>query len=224
MARLSREKGRRDGGYTRVFGNPDLGQLISGVHATSVAAGVELEKTILAFAEDNGMRVDSLEIVADRPELRAGIKLVAKKDLKSANLIPSEKSLPDFVILDFHENRCLVLEVTDGDTFDTKRVKPEVEIFKLFAEQLERMIGMPAFVQICAFNQDDKQRIVTGYKSDISVEQAMTGRELCSILGIDYDNLVDSRKLDAPENTDEFVRRLVAIDDVRDAIKAELGC
>ena len=223
MARLSQEHGRRDGGYTRIFGNEELGQLVSRIHATSVAAGVELEKTILAFADDNRMRVDNLESVTDRPEIRVGIKLVAKADLKSSNLVPSERSLPDFVILDFHEQCCLVLEVTDGDTFDTKRVRPEVEDFEFFAKQLQQLIGMPASVQICAFNQSDKQRIVTGYKSDITIEQAMTGRELCQILGIDYDNFVEARKKDAPENLDEFVNGLLAIEEVRDRIVAKLG-
>ncbi len=37
------KKGRKDGAYTRLFGNEALGSLISQVHATSIRAGNYLE-------------------------------------------------------------------------------------------------------------------------------------------------------------------------------------
>lgn len=45
VAKISESKpGRRDGGYTRLFNDPDIGALVSRVQGTSIRAGNELEK------------------------------------------------------------------------------------------------------------------------------------------------------------------------------------
>ena len=48
MAKISETKGRSDAnsGYARLFGNQQLGQLISRVHATVIRTGNELEHII----------------------------------------------------------------------------------------------------------------------------------------------------------------------------------
>ena len=51
MALIRNRQGRTDGGYTRVFGDAQLGGLISRVHGTSIAAGNELEKLIIERAD-----------------------------------------------------------------------------------------------------------------------------------------------------------------------------
>ena len=40
------DEGRKDGAYTRLFGNADLGAFISRVHSASISAGTELEKIV----------------------------------------------------------------------------------------------------------------------------------------------------------------------------------
>lgn len=52
MALISQRKGRRaeqtPSGYVRVFGIPELGNLMSKVQGTVISAGTELEKLIMA--------------------------------------------------------------------------------------------------------------------------------------------------------------------------------
>ncbi len=43
--------GRKDGAYTKLLGNEELGALISRVHSASISSGVELEKLILAKSD-----------------------------------------------------------------------------------------------------------------------------------------------------------------------------
>ena len=45
-----RKPGRTDGGYTRLFGDAQLGSLISRVHGALISAGTELEKLVIKRA------------------------------------------------------------------------------------------------------------------------------------------------------------------------------
>jgi len=58
-----------------------------------------------------------------------------------------------------------------------------------FADWISSKTGYSATFYFCSLNQDDKEAIVRGAKSRFDVSHAMTGRELCTILGIDYDVL-----------------------------------
>lgn len=54
MPKISESKGRPDenSGYTRLFGNQQLGQLLSRVQATVIRTGNELEKMIESVTPD----------------------------------------------------------------------------------------------------------------------------------------------------------------------------
>jgi hypothetical protein len=68
------------------------------------------------------------------------------------------------------------------------------------------------------FNQDNKKSIVDGLKKNITTEEAMTGKELCDLLGISYSNIIEQRKKLAPENIDYFVEKLLDIPIVKQKI------
>jgi len=55
MVKISETKGRSDAnsGYARLFGNQQLGQLISRVHATVIRTGNELERIIEAATPEH---------------------------------------------------------------------------------------------------------------------------------------------------------------------------
>ena len=56
----------------------------------------------------------------------------------------------------------------------------------LFASWIAQATGYEATYYFCSFNQDDKDAICMGAKGRFDVSHAMTGRELCDLLGIDY--------------------------------------
>lgn len=55
MALIKDAEGRKDGGYTRLFGNEELGLLISKVQAAVITAGTELEAFKHVITEDMAM-------------------------------------------------------------------------------------------------------------------------------------------------------------------------
>ncbi len=61
----------------------------------------------------------------------------------------------------------------------------QLEAISLRTFEGNRLHGV--YLSFFSFNQADKQAIVAGAKGRFSPEQVMTGRELCSILAIDFD-------------------------------------
>ena len=77
-------------------------------------------------------------------------------------------------------------------------------------------------IKYCMFNQDNKKSIVDGLKKNITTEEAMTGKELCDLLGISYTNILEQRKKLAPENVDFFIEKLLEIQVVKDKIRNKI--
>ena len=73
-------------------------------------------------------------------------------------------------------------------------------------------------MKICCFNQDDKAKIIQGFKNVFSDNEVMTGRELCSILGIKYDDILLLRDTDKKDNFSFVIEKLVEIQDVKDKV------
>ena len=83
MALIEDRKGRDDGGYTRLFGDPLLGKLLSRVQGAVIASGTELERVVTEHANtikdaDTFLRMDVI------PE---GVFLVPKKVLRKSELL-----------------------------------------------------------------------------------------------------------------------------------------
>lgn len=47
------------------------------------------------------------------------------------------------------------------------------------------------------------------------MEEAMTGREFCKLLEIDYDEIIEGRKAHAPDNVEFLLSELVGIPRIR---------
>ena len=52
---------------------------------------------------------------------------------------------------------------------------------------------------------------------------AMTGRELCAILSLNYDKIVSDRNKDQKINIDFFIEELLKIDEIKEKIREKLG-
>ena len=188
MAKIIETKaGRRDGGYTRLFGNDDLGALLSQIHATSIRAGTELEKLIESMAnvlED----VDSFI----SGTLQNGTYLITKKVMKKHSVLKGSKE-PDFLIIKITENECLIIEVKDGDIFDTKKAAGERKHLVEYQTHLSNQIPYKTSIYVCCFNQENKQVIVDGFKGEFSMDEVMTGSEFCNLLGIQKNDILKIR-------------------------------
>lgn len=227
MARIANSrKGREDGGYTRLFGNAELGALISRVHSTSISAGNELEKLI-----QNHSRLITPTEIAQLFDgtLRDDTYLVPKGLIKkyiTAQIGLTEKKIePDFLLLVVKSKTCFVIELKDGDSFDTKKAAGEVANLRAFRDALGRKLPYPWVVhcRVCMFNQSDKEAIVRGFKEAVTTKEAMTGEELCKLLSISYSTLVAQRAADQRPNMAYFVKQLLAISEVKALALTELG-
>lgn len=207
------------GGYDRLFGIPDLGLLMSKVQSTVISSGTELEKMVIRRAK--GVQdVDKLLIY---PEQFYGTHLITSRQVKKSAQLNVNRDAPDFIIiLVSHDIFSYIIELKDGHVFDTKKADAERRALHGFLQRNRSALPGKATVHFCAFNQEDKDVIWEGAKKAIPYEEIMTGRELCEIIGIDYDEIVESRSKDRPDNVNYFLSELLRIPQIRRAIKAIL--
>ena len=220
MARISKSKGRQSGGYERLFGNEDLGLLISRVHGAVISFGTELERIVKSKVN----RITELDDFLENEIMPNGVYLADKRQLKASKTLDFGGSEPDFVIFRRRDGRqhCYVVELKDGDNFDTKKAAAEHRSMHEFISKNAPHMHFTVSAHICCFNQDSREAIVTGFKRKITFDEAMTGREFCDLLEIDYDSIIVERKADQGPNLTYFVETLLDIDAVRELIEKRL--
>lgn len=206
------------GGYQRLFGIPRLGMLMSKVQSTVISAGSELERIIYSEVKT----IDDLDTFLHQTVMPDGVFLVAKREFKRCKRLDFSGSRPDFIIFKRRRNRqrCHIVELKDGHVFDTKKADSERRaIYSFVKRNRESLQDYVISTHFCAFNQSDPQVIWEGFKKKINYEEAMTGREFCELLEIDYDAIVEMRQQDTEENVMYFVTELLKIKQVRQIIE-----
>lgn len=213
MPKIADSKGRLDenSGYARLFGNQQLGQLISRVQATVIRTGNELESLLEKETPDElKARLDD---VLAKQEPMWGLQVIFRAKMPAIGI--SRGEIADILIFDHARKQAMVIELKDGDTFDTKKSSGELESMTTFANWLTKKTHYDTTFYFCSFNQTDKQAIVYGAKGRFDISHAMTGRELCVLLSIDYDALRNKRQGEQPENLRYFISELLRIDEIR---------
>jgi len=218
MARIENAKVKSSSGaYDRLFGIPALGRLISRVQSAVISSGTELERIILDRVE----RIDDLDEFLQQEIMPDGVLIAPKKQIKKCQSLDFPDAEPDFLIFKRRGGRqhCHVVELKDGHQFDTKKSSAERRAIHSFIERNAQMLPYRISAHFCCFNQDRQDAIVAGFKNKISQAEAMTGRQFCELLEIDYDDIVQKRQSEQPANVRFFLRELVKIDQVRDALR-----
>ncbi len=217
MAKINDSKGRGDdnSGYVRVVGLPALGRLLSRVQATVIRNGNELERLLKErcpyYAKDATLGEIIMDIDASHQKQ---VFFSYRHERVGETAIVGDVTVVDHAARVVH-----VVELKDGDTFDTKKASGELASINALAHALAQKLGYAAETHFCAFNQESKSAIVTGAKGRFSMEVAMTGTELCALMGVDYKALREARKADEAENLDFLLRELLAIPEVRTRIE-----
>lgn len=216
MAKISESKGRSDenSGYARLFGNQKLGQLMSRVQAAVIRTGNELEKIIKQETPDELKA--NLDDVINKQNTFSNIQVIFQA--KMASTKKERGKTADIVIVNHTEKRAMVVELKDGDTFDTKKSSGELESMTIFSSWIEETLGYKTTFYFCSFNQSDKNAIMAGAKGRFDISHAMTGKELCEILNVNYDIIREKRQKEQPENLRYFITELLKINDVRKII------
>lgn len=222
--KIENAKGRKDGnsGYTRVLGNDDLGALISKVQSTVISNGSELERIIVSKTRTIDDLNLFIENVVDGVQ-EDDIYLCQKKTLKKSTYAVDGIE-PDLLIFIVSRRRiCKVIELKDGDNFDTKKAASERTNIEKFSIIFGSKIPFVTEFYICCFNQPDKNIISEGFKHKFELEHILTGEELCNILQIDYNEIMENRKKDAKDNLNYFIDELLKIDEIKEKIIKKLN-
>lgn len=226
MAKMRDSKGRPDenSGYVRVVGSLELGRLLSRLQATVIRNGNELERLLKSECPYYSAALTLGEIIetVNRKEVDNSKPLQAFFSYKHER--EGEKGvIGDVIVVNHIEKSVYVIELKDGDTFDTKKASGEVASMKILSEALGAALGYTPKTRFCAFNQASKTAIVAGAKGRFDLETAMTGAELCQLLGVDYERMRQARKADEEENFDFLLREMLAIPAVRRKIESILA-
>ncbi|QWQ38455.1 hypothetical protein KMP11_05740 [Gemella sp. zg-570] len=224
--KIRNAKGRTDGnsGYTRTLGNEELGKLISKVQATVISNGTELERIIV----DKSNKIEDIDYFIEQAIISSidnGVYLCTKKVFKKSKKYsaPLRDKEPDLLIFIVENNRiCKVIELKDGDAFDTKKSRAEKENLEEFSMKFGAKIPFATDYYICSFNQENKDVIKSGFKGVFDEEHIMTGRELCELLKIDYEEIINKRKNDMEDNFEYFIDELIKISEVVETLKMKL--
>jgi len=218
MAKIEDSKPKsHSGGYERVFGVAELGVLMTKIQSTVIRSGVELEQTLQELLEKAGRSITEANNL-DELELPGNVYFVPKKVIKQSKLAGSQE--PDFIVLVVKNRKrhCYIIELKDGDMFDTKKSAAELRNLQQFQNHISGKIPFTTSIHICCFNQEERGKIVKGLKGVINPSQAMTGRELCELLELDYDGIVTARTADQRANVEYFVKELLKIKEAREEI------
>jgi hypothetical protein len=219
MSLIEKAKGRKadqsPSGYTRLFGIPALGNLISRIQADVISAGNELENLIW----ERVTQIENIDhFLATTLHSNEDKMYVARKQkIKDSKIIKSQYE-PDFLAFHPKMRHCYIIEVKDGDQFDTKKAAGERAMLQNFSSDISHSVPYITSIYMCSFNASAKDEIYNGLKRKFSVKEVMTGRELCDLFRIDYDEIINIRKSDQQKNLKYFTRELITIVDVREEI------
>ena len=222
MARLRNAKPKNSSGSCeRLFDNDALGALASKIHSAVISSGSELEARIAASVQN----ILDLDAFLKQEIMSEGVLLARKRQIKRSETLDFSGSEPDFMVFKRRGGvqTCHIVELKDGHVFDTKKAGAERQAMHGFIERNAQHIQYRFQAHFCAFNQDDRHAIWDGFKRRIALKEAMTGREFCDLLEIDYDSVVEARRADGSDNVEFLLSELVKIESVRQRLRRLLG-
>ena len=222
MARIADCKpGRQNSAYTSLFDNSEIGSMLSQIHAASISAGADLQKILQRHAKANGKLIGDLDAFLRSPN--QGAFIADKRAIKKSQTARAATQ-PDYLV--FHirekERRCYVVELKDGDVFDTKKADGEIDSLNTFIESVRGNLFCVPEIRICSFNQTDKAAIVAGFKRRVDTSQVWTGAELCDLIGVSYQAILNERRDDAAENRRWLVDSILKIPQLREIIEQSM--
>ena len=201
------------GNYSRLFGDEDLGYLISQTQSASIKAGYVLENIIASKATliPNDDLNQFIEDCNDTTKTISGTFLCTKKVIKESDYHVNGHE-PDLIVFQINNGRgkCYIIELKVGSAFDTKKADGERETLRQCKAVLGPALPFITEFYLCAFHAKNRQEIVDGLKGRFTADEVMTGKELCTILNIDYNSILKEESKFEKDNVNYFTRKVTA--------------
>ena len=202
--------------YLRVIGNETLSGILSRVQALIIRSGVDLEHMILERVN----KIPNLdEYLSNNNHI--GIFVVPKKIIEKSLIVQFNGIEPDFMVFIESEKKksCHIIELKDGCEFDTKSSMMEKQSISEFIRNNAQKLPYTFDGHICCFNEKTRDSIVKGFKSKITTKDAMTGKEFCDLLEIDYEEIILERMQHRSENLDYFLEVITKDTEISNKLK-----
>ena len=199
------------GNYIRLFGDEDIGRLISQIQSASIKAGYVLEEIITkksTLIADGNLDLFVDECIEGK---HSGIFLATKKMIKASKYHINGHE-PDLMIFSLDKNGrgvCYIIELKVGAAFDAKKADGEKETLEICRSALGPKLPFITNFYLCAFHAKDRKEIVSGLKGRFNDDEVITGQELCNILSIDYDEVVEEESQFQRDNIIYFTRAVL---------------
>jgi hypothetical protein len=218
MVKLRESQGKSGESFARIFGNERMAVLLSKLQSAIIRSGFELETMLeAAVSPEIITTLDDLAEIAYDASSRPPVQVVFKPARPDPEN-PRKSIEADLLIVDNIQRLFMLVEVKEGYVFDTKKADGELTSLKNITAWLAQEFAYRAQYFLCSFNQENKEEIVQGSKKRFSLNHVLTGRELCTIIGIDYDDMCVERERDQQENRQYFLSELLAIPEIRQEI------
>ena len=205
-----KEKHKTSGSYGRLFDDEKIGLVMSDVQSTAIRNGNELEKLIERYSNPL-TNSDTCNLINEIKSgtIQNGTYLLSKDSYRgTAIAIPNHE--PDYIVVRANDTniKIVVVEMKDGDDFDTKKSNAELETLTACKDFIENNFEISTDYALCCFNQKSRLNIVRGLKNRFDEAHVMTGNEFCELVDIEYETIINERKSDAADNVMELARRL----------------
>ena len=185
---------------------------MSRIQGAVISSGNELEKLIW----DRVNQVKDLDEFLDKTKDGGVDKIFVaiKKQIKESKKIHS-KYEPDFLAFNPSKRKLYIIEVKDGDQFDTKKSAGEHTTLHNFRNDVSSELAYTTSIHMCSFNSATRKEIFFGLKSKFAIDEILTGKELCELFQINYDEIRKVRMRDQRINLEYFISEIMKIPRVR---------
>lgn len=194
MALISEVRGNKDSSFSKLFGNSDIGFLMSQIQGAMIKSGNDLERFITELIDND--KITTLDEV--KRNGRAGVYYLIK--VKQPKAGGAHAKIVDFGIVDYDKKRISIVELKLGHNFDTQKAPAIRASLQSVAEYVSALTGFSTAFYLCSFYADNTDMMFIGLKKQIDPSQLLTGRDFCHLMDIDYDKILSMVKVDQIKN------------------------
>ena len=221
--KIDEKGGSAEGNYNTIFDSTELGLIFSQVHAAMIRAGNELEKIIVAECKKNCVVLDDLDNFLATRKKENGVFMATKKVVRKSQRLVVDASEPDFIIfVNDDVKHCYIIELKWGNNFDTKKAEGEIAALRKYRSRIATDIEYITSAHICSFMVDTDDEIQKGLKKKVELDEVMTGKKFCKLIGIERNNVVAKMRGDAMFNREYVAKKLIDADGMEEIFRSLL--
>jgi len=204
MAQIKDANPKTPSAYLRVTDNPFLAEILQKSHSTMIRNGNELEDLI---AENSNLNVSkNISISSFDPSDYEDQTLIHK--FKIENQTSIKNTHVDFLLINPKNKSMILIEMKDGDNFDTKKATGEIDKLENCQRHFNKTYSeWETKASIVLWNNEDITQ--ASFKDFRAKNYIINGRTIQNTLGVKWDNIELKRKQDRFFNTKWLIRNIL---------------